>query len=566
VKAPTLGAMVEGGGWGAALRRRRAALLVTAGVPVLVLLGLPVASTPGPEIAGFTVAWLTLVLVCDLTTAVLLVGMSRNGLGPRPLLLATAFLWSGACILMMAFAIPGVLTQTPTFASEAGGVAWIWLLRHVGPPLLIAAALAPWPDHWERQGPVSRPHSLTVQVGSMLAGPGLLLAALTLAPGSLPTIVDPVSGHYDTVVMGLVLLVTGGAVLASFAGVLRRGTGSGIEVWGVVAVTAWLGDSAFTFMYEDRFSLAWYGARLLGVAASGVVLGVILRENTRVRRRLAADNRDLEAQIDDLLEAQLLRDHVAAVVSHDMRAPIAGLQGYLEIVDDEEVDPAFSRRIHERCLVLVRRLSLLTEDLQAAAVAAHGDLEVLPELLDVESQLAESAAGFPGLDLRIDCQPGLVAWADPLRLQQILANLIRNAERHGAEPISVRVRSEPDGMVVFRVTDAGPGVSETFIPRLFERYSQGPDSAPGGSGLGLSVTRDLVRAHGGTVRYDLTDPAFIVTLPAAPTEIRTPNGRVISPPRRIATQPRVLAGGEPEKATDDARRSGNGQVHHGRRP
>jgi len=231
-----------------------------------------------------------------------------------------------------------------------------------------------------------------------------------------------------------------------------------------------------------------------------------------------------------------------------MRAPIAGLQGYLEIVDDEEVDQAFVRRIHERCLVLVRRLSLLTEDLQAAAVAEQGDLEILPELLDVESQLAESAGGFPGLDLRIDCQPGLVAWADPLRLQQILSNLIRNAERHGAEPVEVRVGSEPDGMVVFRVTDAGPGVSETFIPRLFERYSQGPDSAPGGSGLGLSVTRDLVRAHGGTVRYDLTQPAFIVTLPGAPTEIRTPNGRVISLPRRLATRPRAMAWSEAEDA------------------
>ena len=116
---------------------------------------------------------------------------------------------------------------------------------------------------------------------------------------------------------------------------------------------------------------------------------------------LLAGNRDLEGQIDDLLEAQQLRDHVAAVVSHDMRAPIAGLQGYLEILDDEEVDPAFVRRIHERCLILVRRLSLLTEDLQAAAIAAHGDLEVLPELLDVESQLAECVGGFPGLDLRV---------------------------------------------------------------------------------------------------------------------------------------------------------------------
>lgn len=510
-------------------------------MPTLVLLGFPVADTRGPEIAGFTVVWLTLVLVCDLTTAGLLVGMSRNGVGPRALLLAMAFLWSGAAILMTAFAVPGAVSQAPTFASEAGGVGWLWLLRHLGPPVLIAAALAPWTLTWERHGRVSRQHTFLLLTGSLVAGPGLLLASLTLSPGLLPTVFDPVTGRYDTGVMVLVLLVGGGAVVASFAGVLKRGSNSGIEVWGVVAATAWLGDSAFTFMYEDTFTLAWYGARVLGIAASGVVLGVILRENTRVRRRLAADNRDLEAQIDDLLEAQQLRDHVAAVVSHDMRAPLAGLQGYLEIVDDEAVDAAFVRRIHERCLVLVRRLSLLTEDLQAAAVAAHGDLEVLPELLDVESQLAESVEGFPGLDLRIDCQPGLVAWADPLRLQQILANLIRNAERHGAEPIAIRVRSEPDGMVVFRVTDAGPGVAETFIPRLFERYAQGPGSAPGGSGLGLSVTRDLVRAHGGTVRYDLTEPAFIVTLPAAPTEIRTPNGRVISPPRRIATRPSLLS-------------------------
>jgi signal transduction histidine kinase len=531
--------MEEGGGRGAVVRRRRAALLVAACVPVLVLVGLPLADLEGPVIPGFTVGWLTLVLACDLITAGLLAGMSRNGMGPRSLLLAMAFLWSGACVLMTAFAMPGAITADPTFASEGSSGAWIWVLRHTGPPLLIAAALAAWPAGWEQRGPVARRHTLPVLALSLAAVPGALLVWLLVAPGSLPTIVDARTGSYHGAGMAVVLTITAAAVVVSLLGVLRRGSSSGIEVWGVVATAAWMGDVAFTFMQEDRFTLAWYGARLLGVAASAVVLGVILRENTQVRRRLTADNRDLEAQINDLLEAQRLRDHVSAVVSHDMRAPIAGLQGYLEIVDDDEVDPAFVRRIHERCLVLVRRLSLLTEDLQAAAVAAHGDLEVLPELLDVESQLAESAAGFPGLDLRVDCEPDLVAWADPLRLQQILANLIRNAERHGAEPVSVRVRSEPDGMVVFRVSDAGPGVSEAFIPQLFERYSQGPGSAPGGSGLGLSVTRDLVRAHGGTVRYDLTDPAFIVTLPAAPTEIRTPKGRVISPPRRIATQPRV---------------------------
>ena len=492
---------------------------------------------------------MVVILVFDLLTAGLLLGLYRQGGGFRLLVLAGAYLWSGALMVMVAFAADGVIFADATFASEAPG--WIWTYRHVGPPVLIGLALMPWPARWHERLDGRAPtwgRALAFSGALLVLGPGLLLVALLAVPERLPTVLDPVTMEYPPAFMVFVLVVTVSAVVAAIVGVVRRAGQSGIEVWALVAAVAWLGDVAFTFMHEDPYTVAFYGARLLGMAASVVVFGSILREVIVVRGSLQAGNSSLEAQIDDLLEAQRLRDHVAAVVSHDMRAPIAGLQGYLEIVDDEEVDPAFVRRIHERCLVLVRRLSLLTEDLQAAATAAHGDLEVLPELLDVESQLAESAGGFPGLDLRIDCQPGLVAWADPLRLQQILSNLIRNAEKHGAEPVVVRVRAEADGMVVFRVTDAGPGVSETFIPRLFERYSQGPGSAPGGSGLGLSVTRDLVRAHGGTVRYDLTDPAFIVTLPAAPTEIRTPNGRVISPPRRLDVRRPALAGSEVEDA------------------
>jgi signal transduction histidine kinase len=442
----------------------------------------------------------------------------------------------------VAFATPGVITADPTFASEAPG--WLWTYRHVGPPVLIGLALIPWRRRTNEWAAGTEPTwgRAVAFVGSILvAGPGVLLVLLLTVPDRLPTFRDVVTAEYPPWLMVTVLVVTIGAVAASTLGVVVRGARSGIEVWALVAAVAILGDVAFTFMYEDQFTVAYYMSRLLGMAASAVVLATILGEVVVVRRRLLAGHRDLEGQINDLLEAQRLRDHVGAVVSHDMRAPIAGLQGYLEILDDDEVDPAFVRRIHERCLVLVRRLSLLTEDLQAAAITAHGDLEVLPELLDVESQLAECVGGFPGLDLRVTCEPDLVVWADPLRLQQTLSNLIRNAEKHGAEPVMVTAGSEKDGMVVFRVSDAGTGVPESFIPRLFERYSQGPDHAPGGSGLGLSVARDLVRAHHGTVRYDLTEPAFIVTLPAAPTEIRTPNGRVISPPRRMPTKARAYA-------------------------
>jgi len=532
--------MEEAGGWGAALRRRRAALLMAAAIPVLVLVGLPFSGSRWAPVAGFTSMWSLSILACDLLTATLLVVLHRQGEGSRLLVLACAYLWSGALMAMVMFAAPGVVDENPTFASEAPG--WLWTFRHVGPPIFIGLALVPWMSTWRRRLGATQPtwrRAIVFAGAVLLLGPGTLLVLLLTVPGSLPTLFDRATGEFPVALMVAVIVIDLGVVLAATLGVVLRSGRSGIEVWALVAAVAWLGDVAFTFMYEDPFTLAWYASRLLGMAASAVVLAVILGEVVVVRRRLLAGNRDMEAQINDLLEAQQLRDHVSAVVSHDMRAPIAGLQGYLEILDDDEVDPAFVRRIHERCLVLVRRLSLLTEDLQAAAIAAHGDLEVLPELLDVESQLIECAGGFPGLDLRIDCEPDLVVWADPLRLQQTLSNLIRNAEKHGAEPVMVRAGTEPDGMVVFRVSDAGQGVPESFIPRLFERYSQGPDHAPGGSGLGLSVARDLVRAHHGTVRYDLTDPAFIVTLPAAPTEIRTPKGRVISPPRRMATKARA---------------------------
>lgn len=534
--------MEEASGWGAALRRRRAALLIAAAIPVLVLVGLPFSDSRWAPVAGFSSMWSVFILTCDALTAALLIVLHRQGEGSRLLVLACAYLWSGALMLMTMFALPGVIQDDPSFASEAPG--WLWTVRHLGPPVIIGLALMPWALSWRsRLAPIQPTwrRALTSAVVALAVGPGVLLALLLAVPSSLPGLVDPATGQYPAWLMVGVIVINMAVVVVATLGVVLRAGRSGIEVWALVAAMAWLGDVAFTFMYEEPFSLAGYASRLLGMAGSAVVLGVILGEVVVVRRRLLAGNRDLEGQINSLLEAQRLRDHVAAVVSHDMRAPIAGLQGYLEIVLDDEVDPAFVRRIHERCLVLVRRLSLLTEDLQAAAVAAHGDLEVLPELLDVESQLAECAGGFPGLDLRIHCEPDLVVWADPLRLQQTLSNLIRNAEKHGAEPVQVTAAAEPDGMVVFRVSDAGTGVPESFIPRLFERYSQGPDHAPGGSGLGLSVARDLVRAHHGTVRYDLTEPAFIVTLPAAPTEIRTPNGRVISPPRRISTRQRSYA-------------------------
>jgi signal transduction histidine kinase len=185
------------------------------------------------------------------------------------------------------------------------------------------------------------------------------------------------------------------------------------------------------------------------------------------------------------------------VVSHDLRTPLAGLQGYLEMLRDDDLESPLARRMLDRSWMLTRRLTLLTEDLLAAATLEYGDLVVTPAVLELSQQLVECATCFPDLDLELDCPPGLAAYADPLRLQQILANLVHNAQKHGAEPVLIVAAPDPvvPVGVTIRVSNAGPGVPATFVPRLFERYSQGSSTASGGSGLGLSVVRDLVSAH-----------------------------------------------------------------------
>jgi signal transduction histidine kinase len=198
----------------------------------------------------------------------------------------------------------------------------------------------------------------------------------------------------------------------------------------------------------------------------------------------------------------------------------------------------------ERSWMLTRRLTLLTEDLLASSTLEHGDLVVIPELLDLNLQLAECATCFPDLDLELDCPPGLAAYADPLRLQQILANLVRNAQKHGAEPVLIAAAADPShpGGVVIRVSDAGAGVPATFVPRLFEPYSQGTSTATGGAGLGLSVVRDLVGAHHGSICYERDGNAFVFTLPpvATPEPSRGTTVRAASRRSRAGTPAAVV--------------------------
>ena len=542
---PTLGAVTTLDGVGHTPWRGRAPLVIAATIPVAILLALPWRATALPPVPGFSAVWLTLLIACDLLTVLLLMGQYRTGGSARLIALSWAFLWSAGAAIQIAAAVPGIVNDDPTFAADNNSLQWLWVSRHVVPPALIGLALAPWPQALQRslaarEGRYVRATLSWVLVAILTLSTTLLIAD---APERLPTITAGDGNRLDSFGITAVMLLNLAAVGLAVWGVARRGSTNGLERWAVVASVAFLGDVCLTTFYEERFSIAFYLARFLGLAGSAFVMLAVLRESARMQERTREVAHRLEERNAELVEATRLRGHLTAVVSHDMRTPLAGLQGYLEMLRDDDLDSALARRMLERSWMLTRRLTLLTEDLLAAATLEHGDLVVTPEPLDLDQQLGECASCFPDLDLELDCPPGLAAYADPLRLQQVLANLVRNAQKHGAEPVLIAAEADPalPGGVTIRVSDAGPGVPEAFVPRLFERYSQGTSTATGGSGLGLSVVRDLVRAHHGTVSYDLADNAFVFTLPPASHHDAHPLGRA----RGVSTR----ADQEPDPAT-----------------
>ncbi|HRD61609.1 MAG TPA: MASE4 domain-containing protein [Nocardioides sp.] len=496
---------------------------VALSIPLCILAIWPVQHVVLPTMAGVAPLWCATVLVLDTITAALLISRHRSVGDLRLLILATAYATSAAAVILLMFSLPGVFSTEPTFANTGGAPGWIWLMRHIGPPVLIAAALAPWPARI-RSIAQPRRRNLTAALvvsGGLLIGPGLLFVLLRFEPGSLPHVLDVQTGEFASWAIVLVGGVNAAAVVVSLVGIARRRDTTRFESWAVVAVVAWAGDVVLTLTYDDRYSVAGYGARALGVASSLAVVVALLHEMSRMQRNLTRGSRDLSEQVTQLVNAAQDRDHIVAVVSHELRTPLTGLTGYLDLlVEDEDLPPELRRRMHERSLQLARRLTLLSEDLLTRGTAQHGNLVVLPECLDLQQQVADCAAGFPGLEVRNEVPPGICVHADPLRVQQVLTNLVRNAQRHGAEPVTVSAVLTSPTEVRVSVADEGAGVPPEFVPHLFDRYSRSRTVSAHGAGLGLSVVQDLVRAHGGDVGYETGTRSFVFTLPAvsAPSE------------------------------------------------
>jgi two-component system sensor histidine kinase BaeS len=195
------------------------------------------------------------------------------------------------------------------------------------------------------------------------------------------------------------------------------------------------------------------------------------------------------------------RRTLLADVSHELRTPLTVMQGTLEGLLDGvyPADEAHLRPILDETRVLSR----LIDDLRTLSLSEAGALRLHREPTNLEALLAEvvasqrAAADEAGvrLDLEVsDLSPILV---DAARIRQVVANLVANALRFTPQDGRVLVSASDDGAVTIRVSDTGPGMEAEEVEHAFDRFYRSSGSS--GSGLGLSIARNLVEAHGGHI-------------------------------------------------------------------
>ena len=236
-----------------------------------------------------------------------------------------------------------------------------------------------------------------------------------------------------------------------------------------------------------------------------VGFGKVTRDVTE--RRLSEEARDatateLAAAIDRLRAANEQTTDFLAIIAHELHSPITAMTGAAGILAEHwpDLDEAQRQENLQNLTRSAGRTRRLLDELLMASRLEAGQLQVSVETVALADAIAEAVAAI-GAPVEVCGADGMVVRADRTRVVQIVSNLLTNAARYGAEPITLEVVSA-GSVVEVRVCDSGLGVAEELRPQLFRKFVRGAGRRDRGTGLGLFIVRELARRQGGDAWYE----------------------------------------------------------------
>lgn len=309
--------------------------------------------------------------------------------------------------------------------------------------------------------------------------------------------------------------------------------GGDLEVSGIGTVPARvvdLGDDRAARVVLVRSSSGLTPTDLHLVRSMGQVLTLALQlRRTADRERELREQSEAQAEAlrranTALLEASRTKDMVISVASHELRTPLTAILGFTETLRerDDAVDAGSRASYLDIIASQGNRLLRLIDDLltvgriEAGRARPQGTPVLVVQALQV---LTEQHSA----EVEVHGPRDAVALVDPDHLDQIVLNLLTNAQKYGAPPVWVEVEDDAEQVSV-AVIDAGPGVPEQFVPNLFDRFTQassGEARLGSGAGLGLAIVHGLAEANDGSVDYERAAgrSRFVVRLPMAAQDV-----------------------------------------------
>ena len=295
-------------------------------------------------------------------------------------------------------------------------------------------------------------------------------------------------------------------------------------IWGALLAVAIA--LLFTFFLSRRISAP---VKTLALAARRLGQGDLSqRVQFKDKGEMGEMAEAFNSMASDLERAEQLRRNMVADAAHELRTPLSNIRGYLEAIRDgiKKPDADTIRSLGEEATLLSR----LVDELQELSLAEAGELKLDCQMEDINRLIKETLAAIQTqakakeISVAIDLAEDIPAVnADSQRIRQVLRNLLDNAMAHTAKrgTITVTARKQHNYVKV-SIIDTGDGIPAEDLPNVFERFYRVDKSrtrASGGSGLGLTIAKRLIEAHGGIIEAQSElgkGSRFTFTLPTSP--------------------------------------------------